>query len=171
MHKILVFIILYFSVIANGIGSTYVDPIPDLDPCDNSSCERELSQAIKTIDVFIDRLVNSKSFDDIFCTVVKSHINPLSNNSVVQLVTLIGCAGGNHYESYLILATNNKNWIITDMILIGSDKDFSVEKLIVINKKRLLLNGRRWSYTDPHCCPSIKSYKKISIENNKFVTD
>jgi hypothetical protein len=88
--------------------------------------------------------------------------------SIFQVVTYVGCGGGNHSESYGILTTFSQGkWNVVDISEVGNDFNFSVVRISYANNI-LRLNGLKWSNTDPHCCPSVPFTYKYVIKNNRL---
>ncbi len=102
------------------------------------------------------------------CDVSKDPMIALPNHQVVELVTLIGCGGGNHYETFLILTSNHSNkWVVDDTIQVGSDHDLAVES-IRLSDKTIVLEGHELLEGDGHCCPSGARMDLYQVVNDKL---
>ncbi|MCK9369687.1 hypothetical protein M0R04_07245 [Candidatus Dojkabacteria bacterium] len=103
------------------------------------------------------------------CDITKDPIIILPTGHIIDLVTLVGCGGGNHYETFLLLASKHPNgWVIDDTIQVGSDHTLAVD-FVRISDKVVVLEGHELLEEDAHCCPSGARMDLYQVLNNKLV--
>lgn len=98
------------------------------------------------------------------CEVTPDGIIKTNDDAVIELVTFAGCGGGNHYETYLIVASSIRG--IIDVLQVGEDHTFSAE-FIKISGQIIEVHGHLFLPTDAHCCPTgTKKYEYAVIKNH-----
>lgn len=94
---------------------------------------------------------------------------PLSG-SILKFYQLSGCGGGNSFQQFVLVVTHRTGkWIIDDELEIGNDHSFGVDRVNIKNNT-LVLSGKSWGETDPHCCPTVTTEFKYKLANRKLIS-
>lgn len=87
----------------------------------------------------------------------------VQGNKAIELLTLTGCNGGNHFEQYAILAINFNSWKTTSVIPVGNDRSF-VASTVNKGDAGFYIDGAMFAPDDAHCCPTIPTIRHLSIK-------
>lgn len=80
-------------------------------------------------------------------------VKNLDTTHAIITKTLVGCGGGNHFETYAVIVQKHGiDWFASDIKQVGDDQ-FVIENMKKYGKFVIFL-GLEHYYSDPQCCPT-----------------